>query len=98
MILMLISFVSASIAETACFCEEDISSHFSEEHTSVPAEKSDNGAADHCSHTCGQCHFAALSMPIFRMMNLAPSFVVQFFGTVQFPRSVHQILYRPPIA
>ena len=98
MIIMLTSFISASVAETGCFCEDDLSSHFSEEHTSGPTEKNDNATANHCSHTCSQCHFAALCVPIFNMVNRAPSFVVHFVATVQSPRSVPQVLYRPPIA
>ena len=100
--ILLTSFVSATVAEFSCLCVEDTETHASGSTTVENHHEHDDSSnadhQDHCTHTCNQCHFAALIPKRFKIQSQFELAQVQFMFETNYPREMHNTLYRPPIS
>jgi hypothetical protein len=93
---MLVSFVSAALAEAGCACAEESVTHIEKDSHSNTPDQSQN--QDHCSHVCNQCHLSAVTSPRFVLISLVNHIELSFVTLIAVPISISTTLYRPPIA
>lgn len=95
-LIFITSLLAANAAEVNCACSEDASIEYTE-NTHDHSEHDQNTTADHCDHSCGQCHFAAVISPSYFFVSSFSSVRSDFIEIHKQPLRISLSLYRPPI-
>ena len=72
--------------------------HTQEEFSDDDVTETSDQRQGHCQNSCSQCHFAALVPRYYYLKPIPAIIVISFFTTLETPRNVSQLLYRPPIS